>query len=122
MLRNWRKMLGAMAVVAGMTVPILTVSGASVKAAGGITSDCAGPATTAPGSLCIESSSNGSTTAPYVDTVLKGDRISTFTWLVNEDASTGDPSRSFESVVDSAQQTLGRPADLLFACLRQHDV
>ena len=93
-------MLGAMAVVAGMTVPILTVSGASVKAAGGTTSDCAGPATTAPGSLCLESSSNGSTTAPYVDTVLKGDRITTFTWLVNEDASTGDPSFTAANVAD----------------------
>ena len=100
MLRNWRKMLGAMAVVAGMTVPILTVAGApNVQAAGGL-SDCVVPASTALASLCVESSSNGSTTAPYNTTILKGDRITDFKWLINEDASTGDPSFTAANVAD----------------------
>jgi len=92
-------MLGATAVVLGMTVPVLTISGASVHAAGG-NSDCLGPASSALDSLCIESSSNGSTTAPYNDTLLKGDRITDFKWLVNEDDSTGDPSFTSANVAN----------------------
>jgi hypothetical protein len=85
-------MLGATAVVIGMTVPAMVISGSvQVQAAGG-SSDCVTPASTALNSLCVESSSNGSTTAPYNDSVLKGDRITDFKWLVNEDDSTGDPS------------------------------
>ncbi len=104
MLRNWRKMLGAMAVVLGMTVPILTVSGVSVQAAGGL-SDCAPPggtpiATTALGSLCVESSTNGSSTDPFNTGILKGQRVEEFKWLVNEDANTGDPSFTADNVAD----------------------
>ena len=89
-----------MAVVLGMTVPILTVSGAvTVQAAGGV-SECLPVATTALDSLCVESSTNGSTTAPYDTTVRKGDRIDDFKWLVNEDDSTGDPSFTQANVHD----------------------
>ena len=90
-LRNWRKMLGATAVLLGMTVPILTVSG--VNPAHAATSACASVATTDPASLCLESSSDGTTQAPYdTPTIHQGDRIANFKWLVNEDASTGDPA------------------------------
>ena len=60
MLRNWRKMLGATAVVIGMTVPVLMISGSvQVQAAGG-SSDCAPDrVAVALDSLCVESSSNG---------------------------------------------------------------
>ncbi|HEY0518314.1 MAG TPA: hypothetical protein VGC84_02385, partial [Ilumatobacteraceae bacterium] len=80
-----------MAAVVGMTVPMLTMSGVRVEAAGG-NSDCAPISNTALTSLCIESSANGANDAPYNTGVLKGDRIDEFKWLVNEDDSTGDPS------------------------------
>jgi uncharacterized repeat protein (TIGR01451 family) len=99
MLRNWRKVLGATTVVLGMTVPILTISGEVVHAAGG-NSDCAPIATTALSSLCVESSSNGPNDPPYNTGVLKGDRVDEFKWLVNEDDSTGDPSFTAASVAD----------------------
>ncbi len=75
-----------------MTVPILTVSGAANVHALNGSSDCAPVANTAPGSLCVESSTNGPDQAPYATGVQRGDRITHFKWLVNEDASTGDPS------------------------------
>ena len=100
MLRNWRKMLGAMAVVLGMTVPILTVSGAaSVQAAGG-SSDCAPVATTALGSLCVESSSNGTDDRAVRQRGPEGRSGHEFKWLVNEDDSTGDPSFTAANVAD----------------------
>ncbi|MEP7203436.1 MAG: hypothetical protein ABI894_12550 [Ilumatobacteraceae bacterium] len=88
-----------------MTVPTLTVAGVvHVQAAGGA-SDCDPPgpaaiATTALDSLCVESSSNGSSTDPFVTGILKGDRIEQFKWLLNEDNSTGDPLFTAANVAD----------------------
>ena len=85
-------MLGTTAVVLGMVVPMVTLSGESVVHAANGNSDCAAPATTALTSLCVESSAYGSTTPPYDTTVAMGDRINDFKWLINEDTSTGDPA------------------------------
>ena len=89
MLRNWRMMLSATAAVLGMTVPILIGTDTTAHAA---VSACAAVAGSAPSSLCVESSTDGATTAPYMTTVHRGDRINDFKWLVNEDNSTGDPA------------------------------
>ena len=72
-----------------MTVPILIGNDSVAQAAA---SACASVAGTAPGSLCVESSTNGATTAPYVTTIHQGDQVTKYKWLVNEDTSTGDPS------------------------------
>jgi hypothetical protein len=111
MFRNWRKMLGATAVVVGMTVPVLTIAGSNLAQAAGGASDCAPIASAALDNPCVESSSNGSTTAPYNGTVLKGDRIDEFKWLVNEDNSTGDPSFTAANVADCLPARRSRCTD-----------
>ena len=89
-------MLGALSAVVGMTMPMVALSGDSLVHAVGGSSDClARPEAQAPiarQSLCVESSTNGSSTPPFDMHIQKGDRIGDFKWLVNEDASTGDPS------------------------------
>ena len=96
-------MLGATAAVLGMTVPILIVSGSVSASHVDGSSECL---TAAPvqgvslGTLCVESSTNGSTTAPYVTDITKGDRIAEFKWLVNDDSGTGDPSLTVQNVAD----------------------
>ena len=82
------KLLGVVAAAMGLTLPIQLAS--SVHAA--TPADGCSSASTSLDSLCVESSADGSTTAPYVTTIHQGDRISPFKWLVNEDDSTGDPS------------------------------
>lgn len=82
------KVIGTLTAVMGLTLPIQLAT--PVRAA--TPADGCSGASTALGSLCVESSTDGSATAPYVTTVHQGDRISTFKWLVNEDDSTGDPS------------------------------
>ncbi len=91
-------MLGAMAVVLGMTVPILTVAAGGAQVASAL-GDCGAP--TALGALCVESSSasGGANMAPYDNPVVtKGQKIPDFKWLVNEDNSTGDPSFTADNV------------------------
>ena len=96
-------MLGATAAVLGMTVPILIVSGSVSASHVDGSSECL---TAAPAqgvsldTLCVESSTNGSTTAPYVTDITKGDRIAEFKWLVNDDSGTGDPSLTVQNVAD----------------------
>ncbi|MEY2581779.1 MAG: large repetitive protein [Ilumatobacteraceae bacterium] len=92
-------MLGALAVVLGMTVPMVTLSGESVLAANNPPSYCDQHASTALVSLCVESSTNGSTTPPYNVGIQKGKHITEFKWLLNED-STGDPALTPASVAD----------------------
>ncbi|HEY7628158.1 MAG TPA: hypothetical protein VH761_13875, partial [Ilumatobacteraceae bacterium] len=81
----------------------MTVATVHVQAAGG-QSDCDPPgpgaiATTALGSLCVESSSDGSSTDPFDTGILKGDRIDEFQWLVNLD-DTGNGALNDTNVAD----------------------
>jgi uncharacterized repeat protein (TIGR01451 family) len=93
-------MLGALTVVLGMTVPMVTLSsGSVVQAAPDGSSDCLAQSLGASlDTLCVESSTNGSTTNPYNTGIHKGDRIDEFKWIVNEDDSTGDPSFTPDNV------------------------
>ncbi len=86
-------MLSATAAVVGMTVPTLIGAPSGAQALQNL---C--PAATTLDKLCVESSSNGTTTAPYATTILKHDRITEFKWLLNEDDSTGDPSFTADNV------------------------
>ena len=86
--------MATVAAVLGMTfglMPILNVPAAS--AANPPACDENAPVTGV--KLCVESSTNGSTQLPYappiVPTVHKGDAITAFKWLVNQD-TTGDPT------------------------------
>jgi uncharacterized repeat protein (TIGR01451 family) len=58
---------------------------------------CVAAATTL-STLCVVSSTDGATTAPYVTTIIKGHKIPEFKWLLNEDDSTGDPSFTANNV------------------------
>ena len=91
-------MPGAIAVVLGMVVPILTLSGVTVVHAAAVDGQCGHPTTLA--GLCVESSSNGSATHPYDFGIVKGQKVTPFKWLLNEDDSTGDPSFTAANVAN----------------------
>ena len=83
-----------LATAIGLAVPTVGMATAVAHAA----SDCTDVGTTSLTSLCVESSTNGSTTAPYATTITDGQRIPDFKWLLNEDDSTGDPSFTADNV------------------------
>ncbi len=90
-MRGWRKAFVALTVVVGVSIPVIADNPVSVHASG---PKC--PAVSLAeslGKLCVESSTNGvgPTDPIYPNTIDKGDRITKFKWLVNED-STGDPA------------------------------
>ena len=88
-------MLGATAVVLGMVVPMVTLSGESVVHAAAPACSPTSPANL--GALCVESSTDGASDNPYHTGIVKGQSIGDYKWLVNED-TTGDPSFSDANV------------------------
>ena len=80
---RWASASAAVALAVGA----VTVASPSVRAD---LATCEGLGTSL-ASLCVESSADGATQAPYATDILRGQRITEFQWLVNED-STGDPT------------------------------
>ncbi|MEI8068208.1 MAG: hypothetical protein WCH38_00190 [Actinomycetota bacterium] len=84
-------------VVVALVAPALSFS--NVSAVHAATNGCSTFASTAPQSLCIESSSDGALAEPYITGVKAGDRITKFNWLINAD-NTGNPAFTESSVID----------------------
>ena len=84
-------------IVVALLAPALSFS--NVSAVHAAASGCSSFASTAPQTLCIESSSDGATSEPYISGINAGDRITEFDWLINAD-NTGDPAFTESSVID----------------------
>ena len=84
-------------VVVALVAPALSFS--NVSAVHAAASDCASVASTLLNTLCVESSSDGATSEPYISGINAGDRIQEFDWLINAD-NTGDPAFTESSVID----------------------
>lgn len=87
----------ALLLVVALVAPAMSFQ--NVSAANAAASGCFSIATTEPQSLCVESSSDGATADPYITGIKAGDRITKFSWLINND-NTGDPSFNETNVID----------------------
>ena len=83
--------------VVALVTPVISFS--NVSAVHAASSGCSTFATTAPQTLCVESSNDGATAAPYNSGVKAGDRVSKFNWLISAD-NTGNPALTDSSVID----------------------